>query len=73
MHTSGAVCVTSGKKIYNKAGIHIATIGYNDGAGRWEIDAVNEPELECLFFTEQQAWDAWNEEFDAETGFRKSR
>ena len=65
--------MTSGKNIYNKAGIHIATIGYNDAAGRWEIDEVNEPEL-CLFFTEQQAWDAWgNDEFDTETGFRKSR
>ena len=63
--------VSSAKKIYSKTGIHIATIGYNDAAGRWEIDAVEEPELEYLFVTEQEARDAWNEEFDTETGVRK--
>ena len=65
--------MTSEKKIYSKTGIHIATIGYNDIAGHWELDAVKEPEFEYLFSSEQEAWDTWNEGFDTETGFRKSR
>ncbi|HLH06013.1 MAG TPA: hypothetical protein VKW78_02115 [Terriglobales bacterium] len=58
-------------RIQNAAGEHIATIRYNDLAGRWEIDALREPELEFLFNSEEEAWTTWNTEFDPETGGRR--
>jgi hypothetical protein len=57
-------------RISNPSGEHIATIRYNEFAGRWEIDALREPELEFLFNSEDEAWTAWNAEFDPYTGER---
>lgn len=57
-------------RIENSSGEHIATILYNDFAGRWEIDALREPELEFLFNSEEEAWTAWKNEFDPQTGER---
>jgi len=41
-------------RIQNPAGEDIATIRYNEFAGRWEIDALREPELEFLFNSEEE-------------------
>jgi len=57
-------------RITNSAGEHIATIRYNERAGRWEIDALREPELEFLFNSEEEALTAWKTEFDPATGQR---
>lgn len=57
-------------RIQNPAGEHIATIRYNEFAGRWEIDALREPELEFLFNSEEEAWAAWKQEFDPNSGER---
>jgi hypothetical protein len=57
-------------RIQNPAGEHIATIRYNELAGRWEIDALREPELEFLFNSEEEAWATWKKEFDPNTGER---
>ena len=56
----------------NQAGEHIATIGFNEAYGLWQIVIVQRGELEFFCPTREVAFAAWREEFDPETGFPRS-
>jgi hypothetical protein len=56
----------------NQAGKHIATIGFNEAYGLWQIVIVQRRELGFLCPTREVAFAAWREEFDPETGFPRS-
>jgi hypothetical protein len=56
----------------NKAGQHVATIGFNEAFGLWQIVVVNRDELEFFCPSKEIAFAAWHDEFDPETGFTKS-
>ena len=56
----------------NQAGEHIATIGFNEACGLWQIVIVHRRELEFFCPTREVAFTAWREEFDPETGFPRS-
>jgi len=56
----------------NQAGEHVATIGFNETYGLWQIVVVQRGELEFFCPTREVAFAAWREEFDAETGFPRS-
>ena len=56
----------------NRAVEHIATIGFNEACGLWQIVIVHRRELEFFCPTREVAFAAWREEFDPETGFPHS-
>jgi len=56
----------------NKAGEHVATIGFNEACGLWQIVVVNRKEMEFFCPSKEIAFAAWHDEFDPETGFPKS-
>lgn len=56
----------------NKAGEHVATIGFNEAFGLWQIVVVNREEMEFFCPSKEIAFAACHEEFDPETGFPKS-
>jgi hypothetical protein len=56
----------------NNAGQHVATIGFNEALGLWQIVVVNRDELEFFCPSKDIAFVAWHDEFDPETGFPKS-
>jgi hypothetical protein len=58
--------------VCNKAGEHVATIGFNEAFGLWQIVVVNREEMEFFCPSKEIAFAAWHEEFDPETGFPKS-
>jgi len=56
----------------NRAGEHVATIGFNEACGLWQIVVVQRREIEFFCPTRDVAIAAWREEFDPETGFPHS-
>jgi hypothetical protein len=56
----------------NKAGQHVATIGFNEAFGLWQIVFANREEMEFFCPSKEIAFAAWHDEFDPETGFPKS-
>jgi hypothetical protein len=58
--------------LFNNSGEHVATIGFNESCGLWQIVVVNRGEMEFLCPSKEVAFAAWNEEFDPETGFPRS-
>ena len=56
----------------NQAGEHIASIGFNEACGLWQIIIVRRRELEFFCPAREVAFAAWREEFDPETGFPRS-
>lgn len=56
----------------NQTGKHLATIGFNEAYGLWQIVIVQQRELEFFCPTREVVFGAWREEFDPETGFPRS-
>lgn len=56
----------------NKAGEHVATIGFNEACGLWQIVIVNRQAIEFFCPSKEIAFAAWHDEFDSETGSPKS-
>lgn len=56
----------------NKAGEHVATTGFNEAFGLWQIVVVNREGMEFFCPSKEIALAAWHDEFDPETGFPKS-
>ena len=57
----------------NRAGEHVATIGFNEACSLWQIVIVQCKEIEFFCPTRELAFVAWRDEFDPETGFPKSQ
>ena len=55
--------------IVNKLGKHIATIGFNESCGFWQIVIVHREAIEFFCPSKEVAFAAWHDEFDPETGF----
>lgn len=49
----------------NQAGEHIATIGFNEACGLWQIVIVQSREVEFFCPTREVAFAAWREEFES--------
>jgi hypothetical protein len=56
----------------NKAGEHVATIGFTEACRLWQIVVVKREEMEFFCPSKEIAFAAWHDEFDSETGFPKS-
>jgi hypothetical protein len=56
-------------EVFNQSGEHIATIGFNESYGRWQIVIVQRKETEFFCLSKAVAFAAWHDEFDSETGF----
>jgi hypothetical protein len=56
----------------NKSGEHIATIGFNESYGLWQIVVVRRKEMEFFCPSKEVAFAAGRDEFDPETGFPQS-
>jgi hypothetical protein len=59
-------------EMFNVSGDHIATIGFNESYGLWQVVVVQREEIEFFCPTKEVAFAAWNEEFDPGTGFPRS-
>ena len=59
-------------QVFNRSGEHVATIGFNEACGLWQIVVVQREELEFFCPSKEVALAAWKDEFDPETGFPKS-
>ena len=59
-------------EMFNQSGEHIATIGFNESYGLWQIVIVQRKELEFFCPSKEVAFAAWHDEFDPETGFPQS-
>jgi hypothetical protein len=59
-------------EIFNESGEHIATIGFNESCGLWQIVIVQRKEMEFFCPSKEVALAAWHDEFDPETGFPQS-
>jgi len=49
-------------------GEHIATIGFNESYGLWQIVVVQRKEMEFFGPSKKVAFAAWHDAFDSETG-----
>ena len=58
--------------LLNKSGEHVATIGFNEAYGLWQIVVVQSEGMEFFCPTKEVALAAWRDEFDPETGFPRS-
>jgi hypothetical protein len=58
--------------IFNKSGEHVATIGFNESFGFWQIVLVQREEIEFFCPTMEVAFAARHDEFDPETGFPRT-
>ena len=58
--------------MFNRSGEHVATIGFNESCGLWQILVMRQPEIEFFCPTKDVAFAAWHEEFDPESGFPRS-
>jgi hypothetical protein len=58
-------------EMFNESGEHIATIGFNESYGLWQIVIVQRKEIEFFCPTKEVAFAAWHDD-DPETGFPKS-
>ena len=59
-------------EMFNRSGEHIATIGFNECYGLWQIVVVQRNEMEFICPSKEVAFAAWHDEFDPETGFPQS-
>jgi hypothetical protein len=59
-------------EMFNESGEHIATIGFNESYGLWQIVIVQRKEMEFFCPSKEVAFAAWHDEFDPETGFPRS-
>jgi hypothetical protein len=59
-------------EMFNESDERIATTGFNESAGLWQIVAVQHEAMEFFCPGKEVAFAAWNEEFDPETGFPRS-
>ena len=59
-------------EMFNESGEHIATIGFNESYGLWQIVVVQRKEIEFFCPSKEVAFAAWHDEFDPETGFPQS-
>jgi hypothetical protein len=59
-------------QMFNESGEHIATIGFNESYGLWQIVIVQLKEIEFFCPSTDAAFAAWHDEFDPKTGFRQS-
>jgi hypothetical protein len=59
-------------EMFNESGKHIATIGFNESNGLWQIVVVQRKEMEFFCPSKEVAFAAWYDEFDPETGFPQS-
>jgi hypothetical protein len=59
-------------EMFNESGEHIATIGFNEFCGFWQIVVVQREEIEFFCPNKEVAFAAWNDEFDPETGFPRA-
>jgi hypothetical protein len=51
----------------NTAGEQVATIGFNEASGVWQIVVLERQDLEFFCPTKELAFAAWRNEFDPET------
>jgi hypothetical protein len=58
--------------ILSKSGVHVATIGFNEGLEAWQILIVRRNDLEFFCPSKEIPFMSWHEEFDPETGFPRS-
>ena len=58
--------------VFNGSGEHVATIGFNESHGLWQIVVVQREALEFFCPSKEVAFAAWHDEFDPETGFPRS-
>jgi hypothetical protein len=56
----------------NRSGEQVATIGFNEAGGLWQIVVLQREEIEFFCPTREVAFAAWHDEFDSETGFPRS-
>ena len=59
-------------EMFNESGEHIATIGFNESYGLWQIVVVQRKEMEFFCPSKEVAFAARDDEFDRETGFQPS-
>jgi hypothetical protein len=59
-------------QMFNESGERIATIGFNESYGLWQIVIVQRKEMEFFCPSKEVAFAAWHAEFDPETGFPRS-
>jgi hypothetical protein len=57
---------------FNESGEHIATIGFDESRGLWQIVIVQRKEMEFFCPSKEVALAAWYDEFDPETGSPQS-
>jgi hypothetical protein len=50
----------------------VATIGFNEACGLWQIVVLKSEEVEFVCPTKELALVAWHDEFDPETGFPRT-
>jgi hypothetical protein len=58
--------------MFNKSGAHIATIGFNESYGLWQIVIAQRKEMGFFCPSKDVAFAAWHNEFDPETGLPQS-
>jgi hypothetical protein len=58
--------------VFNGSGEHVATIGFNESHGLWQIVVVQREAMEFFCPSKEVAFAAWYDEFDPETGFPRS-
>ena len=56
-------------EMFKLLGEHIATIGFNESYGLWQIVVVPRKEMEFFCPSKEVSFAAWHYEFDPETGF----
>jgi hypothetical protein len=56
----------------NRSGQQVATIGFNEACGLWQVVVLQREEIEFFCPTREVAFAAWHDEFDPETGFPRS-
>jgi hypothetical protein len=49
--------------------VQVATIGFNEACGLWQIVVLQREEIEFFCPTSEVAFAAWHDESDSETGF----
>ena len=57
-------------EVFNESGEHIATIGFNECCGFWQIVVVQREEIEFFCPTKDVAFAAWNDELTQKWDFR---
>jgi hypothetical protein len=51
-------------EMFNESGEHIATVGFNESYGLWQIVIVQRKEMEFFCPSKEVAFAAWHDEFD---------